>query len=347
MSLLDLQTLPKTELHLHLEGAIPSEVLLGLIHKYNGAAETPDLACLNARLRYRDFQHFLDTWQWMCTFVREYEDFTQIAHGVAKALAAQHVRYAELHISPPDFLGHGLSISGICKAVRAGLDLAGEPEVALITDLCRTYGPERGRCWLDEIIEVAAEAGIVGIGLGGPEHLAPAPPYADVFRHAALHGLRLVAHAGEAAGPESIWAALNSLGAERIGHGTLAVLDVDLMNHLREGGIPIEVCPTSNVCTGVVDGIERHPIRNMFTFGIRVTLSSDDPTFFGTDIVSEYQILRDCFGFSDREIMRVARTGFEVAFLSDRRRAELLRDFDDYCANDPATRGSAASHAAG
>ncbi len=332
MKRLNLETLPKTELHLHLEGAIPPDVLLELVHKYGGADETPDQARLAERLTYRDFPHFLDTWRWMCRFVREYEDFTRMAYGVGKNLAAQHVRYAELHFSPPDFLGHGLSVAGIAKAVREGLNQAGGLEVSLIMDLCRQYGPELGRRWLAEVIEVADEAGIVGVGLGGPEHLAPAGPYSEVFRVAESSGLHRVAHAGEAAGPESIWAALDALGAERIGHGTLAVMDEDLLRHLRETGIPLEVCPTSNVCTGVVPGIERHPVRRLFDAGVRITLSSDDPTFFGTNIISEYELLRDYFGFSDEELARVARNGFEVAFVNEERRATLLRSFDEHCA---------------
>lgn len=334
MKRLDLETLPKTELHLHLEGATPPDVLLELVHKYGGTHEARDHAHLAERLTYRDFPHFLDTWRWMCRFVREYEDFTRMAHGVAKNLAAQHVRYAELHFSPPDFLGHGMSVAGIARAVRAGLDQAGEPEVALIMDLCRQYGPGNGHRWLAELAEVADEAGVVGVGLGGPEHLAPAGPYAEVFRAAKSHGLHRVAHAGEAAGPESIWAALDALGAERIGHGTLAILDDDLVRHLRDTGIPLEVCPTSNVCTGVVPAVEQHPVRRLFDAGVRVTLSSDDPTFFGTNIVSEYRLLRETFAFSDWELARVARNGFEVAFLPEARRAALLRDFDEHCASE-------------
>lgn len=337
MKRLNLRTLPKTELHLHLEGAIPADVLLELIRKYDRATETPDRRRLAERLTYRDFPHFLDTWKWMCSFVKEEADFTLIAREVAKELAAQNVRYAELHFSPPDFLHHGMSISSIAKAVRAGLAAAGAPDVSLIIDLCRQYGPEKGLAWLAEVVEVSREAGIVGIGLGGPEHLAPAGPYAEVFRAAESHGLRRVAHAGEAAGPESIWAALNALGAERIGHGTRAVMDPQLMVHLRDTGVPIEVCPKSNICTGVIDRIENHPVRQLSDFGIGVTLSSDDPTFFETDIVSEYQLLRDRLQFTDSELARIARRGFEVAFLSSERRAVFLRDFDEWYAGEQRT----------
>jgi adenosine deaminase len=329
---LNLITLPKTELHLHLEGATPADVLLDLIHKYVGPEDIPDLDKLATRLIYTDFSHFLDTWRWMCRFVREAEDFTRIAEGVARQLKEQNVRYAECHFSPPDFLSQGLSISEIAMAVRAGLDTVGEPQVALIFDLCRQYGPEQGRRWLAEVVEIADEAGIVGVGLGGPEHLAPAGPYSVVFRQAENHGLRRVAHAGEAAGPESIWDALRSLGAERIGHATNAFIDYDLMCHLRDMAIPVEVCLTSNVCTGVVASIEEHPVRKFFEFGIPITLSSDDPTFFGTQIITEYQLLRDRFGFSDDELARVARTGFEAAFMTSQTRSAMLREFDDYYA---------------
>jgi adenosine deaminase len=327
---LNIATLPKSELHLHLEGAIPPDVLLDLIHKYGGEDQSLDSEQLAARLTYTNFSHFLDTWRWMCRFVREPEDFTRIAEGVAKQLRTQNVVYAECHFSPPDFLGHGLTISEIAAAVRAGLDRVREPQVALIIDLCRQYGPEQGRRWLAEVIEIAKDTGIIGIGLGGPEHLNPAGPYAEVFRTAEAHGLRRVAHAGEAAGPESIWVALQELNVERIGHGTNAYLDYDLMKYLRDRAIPVEVCPTSNVCTGVVASIEQHPVRQLFEFGIPITLSSDDPTFFGTDLVSEYELLREKFGFTDDELTQVARIGFEAAFMPPETKALMLNDFDDY-----------------
>ena len=327
---LNIATLPKSELHLHLEGAIPPDVLLDLNHKYGGEDQSLNSEQLAARLTYTSFSHFLDTWRWMCRFVREPEDFTRIAEGVAKHLRTQKVHYAECHFSPPDFLGHGLTISEIAVAVRAGLDRVGEPQVALIIDLCRQYGREQGRRWLDEVIEIAKDTGIIGIGLGGPEHLNPAGPYAEVFRTAEAHGLRRVAHAGEAAGPESIWAALQALNVERIGHGTNAYLDYELMEYLRDRAIPVEVCPTSNVCTGVVASIEQHPVRQLFEFGIPITLSSDDPTFFGTDIVSEYELLREKFEFTDDELAQVARNGFEAAFMPSETKALMLRNFDDY-----------------
>jgi adenosine deaminase len=333
--MIDLQALPKTELHLHLEGAIPSHVLLELIHKYEGRTNTPSLDELSQRLIYRDFPHFLHTWRWMTGFLREYEDFSWIAQGVACDLADQGVRYAEIYFSPPDFLHHGLELGRIAMAVRSGISACNRPiKIRLIVDLCRQYGPELGNQWLDETLEVAAEADIVGVGLGGPEHLAPPEPYADVYSRAADSGLRRVAHAGEAASSESVWGALRALGVERIGHGIRAIEDPDLIGRLRDTGTPLEVCPTSNVCTGVVPSLEAHPIRELFDAEVRVTISSDDPTFFGSNIIGEYSKLRHCFGFSDEEIIRTARVGFESAFAPDEERAAYLAELNDFVRNN-------------
>jgi len=326
---MDLRALPKTELHLHLEGAIPKEVFLSLIHKYGDANQVPDLAALNARLQYRDFTHFLASWIWMTGYLREAQDFTRIAGAVASVLATQGVRYAEVFYSPSLFLRHGLTVQDITTAVRAGFDGAeGAPHIRLILDLSRNEGPELGLRLVEEAAEVAAEAGIVALGLGGPELEFPPEPYADVYRRAAELGLHRVCHAGEAAGPESVWGALRALGSERIGHGVRSIEDPELVAHLSERGIPLEVCPTSNLRTGVVSSIERHPIRQLVEAGVPITLSSDDPTFFGADILDEYHLLREVLGFSDSELVQIARTGFESAFVSEDERARLLAELD-------------------
>jgi len=325
--MLDIVALPKAELHLHLEGAIPPDCLLALLRKYQ-APDCQDLAALRARLVYRDFGHFLDTWSWMTRYVRGYDDFRGIAEGVARSLADQGIRYAEVFFSPPDFFQHGLSIAGIALAIRAGLERANVPvRVRLICDLCRQHPPERAEAWLDEIAAVRLDAGIIGVGLGGPEHLFPPEPFAGVYRLAAELGLHRVVHAGEAAGPRSIRGALDALGAERIGHGTRAVEDPELVRRLVSERIPLEVCLTSNVCTGVVERLEAHPVRQLFDAGVRVTLASDDPSFFGASLVDEYSNLR-ALGFCDGELLQIARTGFEAAFLSDTERAPWLGAID-------------------
>jgi adenosine deaminase len=326
---MDLIALPKTELHLHLEGAIPERVFLSLIHKYGDADQVPDAVALEERLQYRDFAHFLASWIWMTGYLREAEDFTRVARAVAARLAAQGVRYAEVFYSPSLFLRHGLTVQGITTAVRAGFDSAeASPRIRLILDLSRNEGPELGLMCVEQAAEVATEADVVGLGLGGPELEFPPEPYAGVYRRAAQLGLHRVAHAGEAAGPESVWGALRALGAERIGHGVRSIEDPELVTHLCEQQIPLEVCPTSNLRTGVVASIDQHPIRRLFDAGVRITLSSDDPTFFGADILDEYRLLREVLEFSDRELLQIARTGFESAFVTDDERARLLAEHD-------------------
>lgn len=336
---MDLLALPKTELHLHLEGAMPQQTLLQLVHKYGGADEVPDLDALQARFRYRDFAHFIATWVWMVGYLREYEDFRLIATGVAQDLIAQGVRYAELHFSPSDYERHGLRLQPLALAVRAGLDEAIRKSgvtlasrFGLILDLGRDNGPEKGMRWLEEAAEVAAEAGILGIGLGGSEQRFPPEPYQPVYQRAAALGLHRVAHAGEAAGPESMWGAINALGVERIGHGTRTIEDPALLTFLARERIPLEVCLTSNVRTGVLAALHDHPLATYLRAGVPVTLSSDDPAMFGSDIVNEYRQARDVLGLSGDDLIQIARTGFEVAFLSEAERSELLAEFDQVVA---------------
>jgi adenosine deaminase len=237
--------------------------------------------------------------------------------------------------SPGDFQRQGLHLQPLAKAIRAGLDDASkdgnngsEIEINLIVDLVRDCGPTLGARWLDETVEIARETGIVAIGLGGPELEFPPEPYAPVFRRAEALGFHRVAHAGEAAGASSIWGALKSLGVERIGHGTRSFEDPALVEYLYRQRIPLEVCLTSNVYTGVVNTLRSHPFLSYFQSGIPITLSSDDPAMFDTDIIAEYEKAQSEFGLVDAELIRIARTGFEAAFLNDTDRLKLLKEFD-------------------
>lgn len=327
--------LPKTELHLHLEGAIAHETLLELVHKYGDGKTVPDVETLKAKLRYREFAQFVEAWIWKNNYLREYEDFTLIARALMRELAAKGVRYAEVSFSPADFQRQGLHLQPLAKAIRSGFDDAStdsnngsEIKINLIVDLVRDCGPTLGARWLDETVDIASETGVVAVGLGGPELEFPPESYAPVFRRAEALGFHLVAHAGEAAGASSIWGALKSLGVERIGHGTRSFEDPALVEYLYRKRIPLEVCLTSNVCTGVVDTFRSHPFPTYFQFGIPITFSTDDPAMFNTDIVAEYEKARTEFGLTDTELIRIARTGFEVAFLSEENRAVLLKEFD-------------------
>lgn len=323
-----LEAMPKVELHLHLEGAIPLEALWKLVEKYGATAEVGSFAELEGRFAYRDFPHFIRTWVWKNGFLREYEDFTFIAERVAAHLASQRIRYVEAFYSPGDFARHGLEVAPLTAAIRRGLDVhAGAVEIQLVADLIRDFGPERGGVWLDELREVQ-DLGVIGIGIGGSEQSFPPEPYAEVYARARRHGFRTSAHAGEAAGPESVWGALRALEVDRIGHGTRAIADPALIDHLRETQIPIELCPLSNVRTGVVPDLAAHPVRAYLDAGLRVSLHTDDPAMFHTRLATEYAALMETFDLSWHEVRKLADNAIASAWCPPERKAELSAELE-------------------
>ena len=320
------ERLPKVELHLHLEGAIPLPALWTLIQKYHGDPDVPDLAALQQRFAFRDFPHFLDVWNWKNRYVRQIEDFTLIAEAVAQDLVRQNVRYVEAFYSPSDFAYHGLSAQEITLAIRRGLDCVPDIEVALIADLVRNRGPVHGMRNLEEIAEVR-DAGVIGIGIGGAEHDFPPEPFAPVYERARALGLHTTAHAGEAAGAESVWGAVRALRAERIGHGTRAAEDAALIAYLAERQIPLEMCPLSNVRTGVVPSLAQHPIRRYVEAGLLVTVNTDDPKMFGNCLAEEYAGLEFVLGLSRESVHEIILNGIRGSWLPDLRKEEMLQTF--------------------
>ena len=310
-----LQALPKIELHLHLEGAIPLPALWELLKKYGGDKEVPSLDVLVNRFQYQDFPHFLETWVWKNGFLRQYEDFTFIAEAVAHDLVRQNIQYVEAFYSPPDFYRSGLQTQQLTEAIRIGLDRVPQVKVALVADLVRNYGPQQGQRTLHEVSEVKS-LGVVGIGIGGAEHLAPPEPYQEVFEEARRLGFHTNAHAGEAAGPASIWGALNKLKVERIGHGTRATEDPFLIETLAEKQIPLEMCPLSNLRTGVVASIQAHPARRFFDQGLLITINTDDPKMFNNNLAQEYDVLMNEQGFTHSEIRALILNGIRASWMA-------------------------------
>jgi adenosine deaminase len=191
----------------------------------------------------------------------------------------------------------------------------------------RDFGPEKGAILLAEIAEVQ-ELGVIGIGIGGSEHDFPPEPYQEVYEHARELGFRTSAHAGEAAGAESIWGALKALQVDRIGHGTRAEEDEKLLDYLADQQIPIEMCPISNVCTGVVKSIDAHPVRRYFERGLLVTVNTDDPKMFGNSLAEEYQLLEDRLGFSKDEIRTLIRNAIRASWLPDEQKVKLTTSLE-------------------
>ena len=300
--------MPKAELHLHLEVSVEPETL----HELDPSTPVEEFREL---YRYADFDAFLKAFAAIGKRLRTPEDYGLITRRLLERLAAQNVRYAEIIVSAGVVLWKKQEFATIFDAI---CDAAvGSPvEVRWILDAIRQFGAEPAM----QVAKLAAERvdrGVVAFGIGGSETRGPAEWFTDVFAFAREAGLHLTAHAGESEGPESIRAALQ-LGAERIGHGIAAARDEALMRHLRECDIPLEICITSNLVTGVVKSIDEHPVRRLFDAGVQIVLNTDDPAMFGCTLVGEYRLAAERFGFSEAELRGIAENGFRFGFGGER-----------------------------
>jgi adenosine deaminase len=319
---MNFETIPKIENHLHLEGAIPLKTLWELIKKYGGDKSVNDYNQFKNRFLYRDFNHFIETWSWKNQFIREYEDFTFISEAVSNDLVEQNIKYAEIFISPSLFKKR-LETQKIVEAIAMGITKNSEIEIKLIVDLVRDYGQEKEMKTLYEIYEVKNH-GIIGIGIGGTEHQYPPELFKDLYEQARNFGFYTTAHAGEAAGPESIWGAIQELKVDRIGHGTRAMEDNELMEYLSLNKIPIELCPISNLRTRVINSMEEHPVKNYIDMGIPISINTDDPKMFGNSLTEEYNTLKKTFDFSNEDIYNIIINSINTTWLNQKEKEDLV-----------------------
>jgi adenosine deaminase/aminodeoxyfutalosine deaminase len=296
--------LPKAELHLHLEGSIEPETLSEL---------NPSTTLEEARSRYRyaDFPAFIQSYLWAIRHLNQPEDYALITRRLLERLERQQVRYAEITLSAGVILWRGHEFAPVFDAIHR--ETEGSPvRVRWVFDSVRQWGIEPAR----KVLRLAAERtnlGVVAFGIGGDETLGPVEWFGDVFREAKDAGLHLTVHAGETVGAESVWGAVR-LGAERIGHGIRAAEDPELLAYLRENHIPLEICISSNVCTGAVKSLAEHPVRRIYAAGVPIVLGTDDPAMFHTTLEREYEIAAREFGFTDKELERIVENGFKYAF---------------------------------
>jgi aminodeoxyfutalosine deaminase len=299
-----LRDLPKAELHIHLEGSVEPETLYEL-------DPSTSIEEYRALYHYTDFDSFLRAFGAVGKRLRTPEDYGLITRRLLERLEAQNVRYAEIMVAAGVVLWKQQDFAPIFECIHAAARES-SVQVRWILDAVRQFGVEPAM----QVASLAAERvsqGVVALGIGGSEERGPASWFTDVFAFARNAGLRLHAHAGESMGPESIWDAL-ALGAERIGHGIAAVGDPALMRHLRDREIPLEICITSNLVTGVVKRIEDHPLRRLFDAGVPIVLNSDDPAMFRCSLTGEYRLAAEQFGFTETELRQLAENAFRFAF---------------------------------
>jgi aminodeoxyfutalosine deaminase len=322
---------PKAELHLHLEGSIEPSTAVELAARH-GVTLTPQEVA--ARYAPGDFAQFIESFIWVTSFLRGPSDYALIMERLAESLARQNVIYAEITLSVGVMLRRQQHPAANLQAIRAAAATIPSLRCEFIFDCVRQWGPEAAM----EVARCAAplrNEGVIAFGMGGDELSIPAAEFRAAYDFAAAAGLHRLVHAGETGGPEIIIDAIELLGAERIGHGIGAMRSDRLMDSLAASGVPLEVCPTSNLRTGALarqlnrsSATEaEHPLPMLMRRGVRVTLGSDDPAMFETSLTSEYELARR-LGLRDHELVRLAKASFDYAFLDPPERDALLAKFE-------------------
>jgi aminodeoxyfutalosine deaminase len=291
------------ELHVHLEGSVEPETLLEI----EPSLTREEIAAATA---YTDFAGFLKAFVWVNKFLKQPRDYARVARRLFERLAAEGVTYAEVTLSVGVVLWKRQDFGPVFDALAREAALS-SVTVRWIFDAIRQFGPEPAKPVFDFAAERVGE-GVVAIGLGGDEMRGPAILFADLFREARDRGLHLTCHAGEIAGPESVWQALE-IGAERIGHGIHSIDDAKLVGHLAEKHIPLEVCITSNLRTGAVASLAEHPVKRLYDAGVPIILNTDDPALFGCTLSGEYELVRREFGFTQEQLDGLAKNAFAYA----------------------------------
>ncbi|SCF30939.1 adenosine deaminase [Micromonospora mirobrigensis] len=327
--------LPKVELHVHHVGSASPRIVAELAARHEGRSPVPaDPDKLADYFAFRDFAHFIEVYLSVVDLIRDPEDVWILTHEVARELARQQVRYAELTVTPYSHVHRGIPAPAFCEAIEDARKRA-EADFGIALRWCFDIPGEAGLPAAEETLRIALEErpdGLISFGLGGPEIGVPRPQFKPYFDRARAAGLRSVPHAGETTGPQTIWDALRELGAERIGHGISAAQDPELLAYLAQHGIALEVCPTSNVRTRAVPTIAEHPLRRLVDAGVLVTINSDDPPMFGTTLNEEYAVAASLLDAGPEGLAGLARNAVTASFLEPAEKARIGAEIDAYLA---------------
>ncbi|GHG27640.1 adenosine deaminase [Streptomyces hydrogenans] len=326
--------LPKAELHVHHVGSASPRIVSELAARHPDSKVPTDPEALADYFTFTDFAHFIDVYLSVVDLVRTPEDVRLLTFEVARDMARQNIRYAELTITPYSSTRRGIEERAFMAAIEDARKAA-EVEFGTVLRWCFDIPGEAGLEAAEETARLAVTDGIrpeglVSFGLGGPEIGVPRPQFKPYFDRARAAGLRSVPHAGETTGPETVWDAIRELGAERIGHGTSSVRDPELLAYLAEHRIALEVCPTSNIATRAVATLDEHPVRQMVDAGVLVTVNSDDPPMFGSDLNNEYAVAARLLGLDERGVAGLAKNAVEASFLDPAGKLRLAAEIDTY-----------------
>ena len=329
-----LAAVPKAELHVHLEGSISPETLLTLAGRHGIKLPATDVDGIRKLFAFRDFLHFVEVFGIVFNCVRDAEDFELIVHEFAAEMHRQNVRYAEVTTTPSAHHSRNIPDNVFLDALMRGRAQARKEfgvEINWVFDIVREVNdPRELAYYADYTTTLAIENkgnGVVALGLGGNEAGNPPEPFEPYFTRASAAGLHSDPHAGEVAGPESVWGAIRALGAERIGHGVRSIEDPALVKYLAEHHIPLEVNPTSNICLGVYPNLHEHPFRRLHEQGVIVTINSDDPPLFNTTLNDEVALLDTAFNFDTDTIDDILLNAVRHSFLPAEHKTTLEAEF--------------------
>ncbi|MET9257158.1 adenosine deaminase [Streptomyces sp. NPDC003717] len=329
--------LPKAELHVHHVGSASPRIVSELAARHPDSKVPSDPEALVDYFTFTDFAHFIQVYLSVVDLIRTPEDVRLLTYEVARDMARQQVRYAELTITPfSSTVRRGIDEYAFMEAIEDARKSA-EADFGTVLRWCFDIPGEAGLESAEETARLATDdrirpEGLVSFGLGGPEIGVARPQFKPYFDRAIAAGLHSVPHAGETTGPETVWDALTDLRAERIGHGTSSAQDPKLLAHLAEHRIPLEVCPTSNIATRAVRTLDEHPLAEFVRAGVPVTINSDDPPMFGTDLNNEYAVAARLLGLDERGLADLAKNAVAASFLDAAGKARLRDEIDAYTA---------------
>lgn len=321
--------LPAAELHLHLEGTLEPETIFAIAERNKVALPYGDIDKLRARHAFTDLQSFLDLCYSSVDVLRTAEDFADMTTAYLKRAAAAGVRHAEVFLDPQAHTARGVPLPDIMAGVEGALAESLRTHglsTGLIVAFLRDQSEESAMETLDAVL--ALDTAFIGVGLDSAEVGHPPSKFAGVFQRARAEGRHRVAHAGEEGPPSYIWRALDVLGVERIDHGVRCLEDEQLVRRLVEDQVPLTVCPLSNVCLRVVEDITSHPLPTMLGQGIKVTVNSDDPAYFGGYIDDNLDALTQAGRLTPGDLVTLARNSIEASFADPGRKEELLHELE-------------------